>query len=188
MRQAEAHQVAERCRRRELARWLWRKSVPAAGTIVERYLAGRSILAVPPTIRFLRARGGHPAAMLAAFGLADVQGVHITHLSPDGTKLGKIMLGPTAGNPIVLAPPNDLGGLAIAEGIETALSAAQEGLGAWAAGSAGHMPKLAGVIAPLLYVEAVTILAEDDDAGRRGAEDLAGELIRLRPDIEARTL
>jgi hypothetical protein len=50
------------------------------------------------------------------------------------------------------------------------------------------MPKLAGVIAPLLYVEAVTILAEDDDAGRRGAEDLAGELIRLRPDIEARTL
>ncbi len=52
------------------------------------------------------------------------------------------MLGPNAGLPIVVAPVNDRLGLAIAEGIEDGLSVFVEtGLGVWAAGSAGNMPK-----------------------------------------------
>jgi len=71
-----------------------------------------------------------------------VRGVHLTRLKPDGsdrerTANGKIMIGHSAGVPIILAPPNDLLGMAISEGIEDALSAHEAtGLGAWAAGTA----------------------------------------------------
>jgi hypothetical protein len=113
--------------------------------------------------------------------------VHLTKLAPDGSKLGRIMMGGTETWPLALVPPNDLGGLSICEGIETALSARQAtNLGAWAAGAAGRMPGLAPHIAGLCGIEAVTVFAEDDDAGRRGAEGLARELGRLRPDIEIR--
>jgi hypothetical protein len=53
---------------------------------------------------------------------------HLILLNPDGSgkagvKLTKIGVGSHAELPIVLAPPNDLLGLAIAEGIEDALRA-----------------------------------------------------------------
>jgi hypothetical protein len=50
------------------------------------------------------------------------------------------MLGRSVGQPIVLAPVNDLGGLLIAEGIETTLACHASGLGLWAAGSASRLP------------------------------------------------
>ena len=70
----------------------------------------------------------------------DVMAVHLTRLDTDGSKLSekpKIMIGQGAkGFPIVVAPPNDLLGLVITEGIEDALSVHQAtGLGAWAAGA-----------------------------------------------------
>jgi hypothetical protein len=56
---------------------------------------------------------------------ANVTGVHLTRLTPDGGKAPidpvKIMLGPSAGLPIVLAPANDLLAIDIAEGIEKGL-------------------------------------------------------------------
>jgi hypothetical protein len=198
-RESEARTADDEAERRRKAQWLWRQSMPAIGTLAERYLAGRGITALPSVLRFLPARGGHPAAMLAAFGMpgepepgayrmgAPPSAVHLTKLAPDGTKLGKIMVGVTETWPLALVPPNDLGGLSICEGIETALSARQAtNLGAWAAGAAGRMPGLAPHIAGLCGIEAVTVFAEDDDAGRRGAEGLARELGRLRPDIEIR--
>ena len=131
--------------------------------------------------------------MIAAFGMAhettpgdleieekDISGVHITSLKPDGSgKAGshrdKIMIGKSAGVPIVLAPPNDLLGLAICEGIEDALSVHEAtGLGVWAAGSASRMPSLAAAIPD--YIECVTIIADDDDAGRTHANKLAAAL------------
>jgi hypothetical protein len=194
MRQAEAHQLEEAGKRRAKAQWLWGQAVPAAATVVEAYLAGRGITVVPPTLRFLPARGEHAPSMVAAFGFADIAAVHVTRLKPDGSGKApdaegraKIMVGPTESFPLALAPPNELGGLAVAEGIETALSVHQAtGLGAWAAGAAGRLARLAPGIASLSYVEAVTIFAEDDDAGRRGAHDLARELARLRRNIEVR--
>jgi hypothetical protein len=76
---------------------------------------------------------------------------------------------------IVISPPNDLLGLAVTEGIEDGLSVCQAtGLGVWAAGAAGFMPALAPLIPNC--IEVVTIYAHDDQAGQRGALDLARAL------------
>ena len=96
-----------------------------------------------------------------AFGLADgtepadleldhdVSAVHLTRLTPEGEKLNKIMLGPMSGQPLCLAPINDLGGLCVTEGIENALTMhLGTGLGAWAAGAANNLPKLATAMSP----------------------------------------
>jgi hypothetical protein len=157
------------------ARWLGSKRHPIAGSIAETYL--RTLRAcrgpLPATLGYLAPRGDHGPAMIAAFGFpaepesgclalnaVELRGVHITRLTPDGsgkagTSADKIMIGRSAGSPIVLAPANDLLGLAIAEGIEDALSVhAATGLGAWAAGAASRMPALAAAIPA--YVETVT--------------------------------
>jgi hypothetical protein len=81
------------------------------------------------------------------------------------------MIGHSTGSPIVLAPPNDLLGLAIAEGIEDALSAHEAtGVGAWAAGCASRLPKLDKAVPQ--YIDAISILAHDDLDGRRYAAEL----------------
>jgi hypothetical protein len=65
------------------------------------------------------------------------------------------------GSPIVLAPPNDMLGLAICEGVEDALSIHRAtGLGAWAAGGATRFPSLANTVPE--YIEAVTVVGHDD--------------------------
>jgi hypothetical protein len=74
---------------------------------------------IPPTLGYLPANGKHPPAMIAAFGFCEepepgvidppaiVAGVHITRLTLYGGKTAfdpvKIMLGPSAGLPIVVA-------------------------------------------------------------------------------------
>ena len=131
--------------------------------------------------------------MIAAFGITsepepgiiaiaghEVTAVHLTKLAVDGgqkssVQPNKIKIGSPKGSPIVLAPPNDLLGMCITEGIEDALSAHEAtGLGAWAAGSASLMPALAGTVPP--YIEHVSILAHRDPAGIKGANELARRL------------
>ena len=180
--------------KRTRANHLWDCRQSAADTVVETYLyeARGYRGAIPDTIGFLPPGAYQFPAMIAAFGPAyfdsenlphrwtAVAGIHLTFLEPDGSGKAaidrpKIMLGPSSGFPIVVAQPNDLLGLAITEGIEDALSVhAATGLGAWAAGSAGGMPGLADKVPD--YIEAVTICAHDDDAGRRGAYALAEAL------------
>jgi hypothetical protein len=78
--------------------------------------------------------------------------VHLTFLKPDGSSKAdvdpaKITIGSPTGAPLVLAPMNDLLGLAITEGIEDAISVHQEAdLGAWAAGSWSFMPALSHTV------------------------------------------
>ena len=48
------------------------------------------------------------------------------------------------------------------------------GLGVWAAGAAGRMPALADKVPR--WIDVVTIAAEADDAGRKGAAGLADRL------------
>jgi hypothetical protein len=176
------------------ARWLWSYRRPIEGSLAERYLRGARGYAgpLPSTLGFLPARGKHGGAMIAVFGLAHepepgvlaiddaaVRGGHITRLSPNGTKAGtnsdKIMIGRCTGSPIALAPVDDACGLTIAEGIEDTLSAhSATGLGAWAAGSASRLPALADVVPD--YVECVSILVDDDPAGRRHSAELAARL------------
>ncbi|MCH9751494.1 MAG: toprim domain-containing protein [Alphaproteobacteria bacterium] len=150
----------------------------------------------PATLRYLPAYKDYPHAVIAACGAATetepgelqtperVAAVHLTELSLDGlTKLGKRMLGPVSGHPIVLAPPGDGLGLVLAEGIEDALSVHQAtGLGAWAAGSAAHMTKL-GLVVPS-YIETVTLIEDDDRPGRKACDQLQAVLIER--DIEVR--
>jgi hypothetical protein len=150
---------------------------------------------LPATLGFLPARDKYPPAMIAAFGFADepepgilsasldVDAVHLTRLLPDGSDRergdqAKIMIARSKGLPVVIAPPNDLLGLAVTEGIEDALSVHEATrLGAWAAGAGGRLPALADVIP--VYVECVTIYAHADKTGQDGARALA-EALRLR--------
>ena len=186
------------------ARWLWSQWRSIDGSLAETYLReARGYKGpLPATLGFLRARGNHGPAMIAAFGIPDepepgqltiaenaVRGIHITRLASDGSgKAGshadKIMIGKSAGFPIVLAPANDLLGIAVTEGIEDALSVHETtGLGAWAAGSASRLPSLASAIPP--YIEEVTILMDDDIDGHRHAAELAARLssrkVHVRP-------
>jgi hypothetical protein len=189
------------------ARWLWRQRRAVPGTIVERYLRdvrgyGGSI---PATLGFLPARGEHPAAMIAAFGLPTepepgvlaildddakprdgVLGVQITRLDDAGRKIpgdAKITIGKCLGSPIVLAPMNDLLGLVITEGAEDALSIAEAtGLGAWAAGGASRLPALAATVPD--FTDAVSVIVDQDDAGRRHSAELIGRLKARRFAVE----
>lgn len=179
-------------------KYLWAKSRPTPGTPAETYLRtfrGYQGL-IPATLRFLPATDKHPPAMIAAFAMAveiepgilsvspdAVRAVHLTRLKPDG--LGKadhpnakIILGrDAAGIPIIAAPPNDLLGLAITEGIEDALSVhAATGLGAWAAGSAPRMPALAETVPD--YIDCIMIVGDNDDTGRKHASHLAERLTK----------
>jgi hypothetical protein len=150
---------------------------------------------VPSSLRFLPPRkpGQHPA-LIAPFGLAHecrpgelvmpperIKGVHLTLLCADGSgkadcEPNKLMIGSSSGWPLCIAPANDLGGLAVAEGVENALSLLQDtGLGAWAAGCANRLPLLADRMPP--HVEVVTISVDDDDAGRRYSDELAKRLL-----------
>jgi Toprim domain len=176
-----------------MLRSLWRRSVPAQGTVVETYLRSRRCWKSTETVRYLPPRGEHPPALIVPFGLptepepgvldiatADIHGIQLTKLKADGSGKAdvepkKMTLGQCVGWPIVLAAPNDLLGLTIAEGVEDALSNhLVSGRGAWAAGGANRMPALADRVPS--YVESVTILVDDNDAGRRGSEDLARRL------------
>ena len=195
----EPDNTADRVR---LARRLWGPRQPTAGTPAERYLRDCRGYAgpIPSTVAYMPARGEHVHAMIAAFGIANepepsllaitdgaVRAVHLTRLAPDGRGKAeienpKIAVGRPCGSPIVLAPPNDLLGLAITEGIEDALSVHEAtGLGAWAAGSASFLPSLADAVPD--YIECVTIYAHPDKAGQNGARGLAETLARRNIEV-----
>jgi hypothetical protein len=187
-------------RQHDKATWLWAQRKPITNTPAQRYLRARGITCpLPATLGFLSACGEHPPALISAFTIPDepepgivgtprlVQSVHLTKLKPDGSSKAdvepnKIIIGSPGSLPIVLAPPNDLLGLCVTEGIEDALTAHEAtGLGAWAAGSAGRLPKLADVIPS--YIECVTILAHDDQAGQDGARKLAEALYQRGVEV-----
>ena len=147
----------------EKAQWLWQHRQPVAGSPAETYLREVRAYAgpLPATLGFLppQKKSPHPA-MVAAFGIPDepepgelviaehqVRGVHLTLLALDGgkaeVKRNKLFVGSSSGWPIVIAPPNDLLGMVVTEGIEDALSARQAtGLGAWAATPPDECPLL----------------------------------------------
>jgi hypothetical protein len=184
------------------AAWLWNQRRPIEGTPAERYLRGRGIICpLPPTLGYLPSNQDYAPTLIAAFGIpdepkpgdlrvpGDVRAVHVTRLLPDGSDRergdrAKIILGSPGGLPIVLAPPNDLLALAITEGIEDAL-ALHEALfmGAWAAGSAGFLPKLAPHVPD--WIETV-VIEMHPDGGRRFAEELADSLRQRRIEVFVR--
>jgi len=189
-----------------LAQKLWRARRPVmAGCPVWTYL--RDVRGyqgpLPVTLGWLPSNGEHPDAMIAAFGFCGepepgvleppdvVKAIHLTRLTKDGDKLAapdkptKIMLGPMAGLPIVLAPPNDGLAIYIAEGIEKGLHLLKEfdfGVGVWVAGAAGNLPKIAEAVPS--YIEVVWIFADPDDVGLRNAKTAARLLDSRGHDVK----
>jgi hypothetical protein len=181
-----------KAKRLRVARWLWSVRKPIAGTIAEKYI--RDVRGYsgphPPTLGFLPPRYDYPPAIVGAFGLAlecapgeisiadaAVRGVHLTRLLPDGSgkavfedpdEQAKIMIGYSAGFPIVLAPMNDGLALGVTEGLEDGLSIWQSlGIGVWVAGSSSRLPALAEIVPAC--TDTAIVFAHNERDGQRHA-------------------
>lgn len=160
------------------AETIWRRTQGLRGTLGETYLRHRGC-ALPPRdshLRFLPADGQHPPSLCAA--VSDIRtgkpiSLHFTRLAPDGrgkagTDRDKLLLAGhrKRGGCIRLWPEEAVTrGLALAEGIESALAAAHVFTPIVATVDAGNMatfPVLSGI-------ESLTIFADHDDAGLRAA-------------------
>jgi putative DNA primase/helicase len=168
---------------------IWRASEAPERSPAARYLEGRGLALPTEPGRVLRFNPACPfgserrPAMVALIRNAETgrpQGVHRTPLTlagerargPDGSKLPKMILGAAAGGAVMLSPDREVeAGLAIAEGIESALAGLRRrpSLPTWAALSAGGVrvfPVLAGV-------EALAIYADHDAPGLEAARACA---------------
>jgi putative DNA primase/helicase len=166
-------------RRSEAALAVWQSAKLVKGTLVETYLALRSIHLPPPNaLRFhvgLRHPSGGIWPAMVALVTDSVDGtplaIHRTFLTADGRGKAPIepqrmMLGPCRGGVVRLAHPGDF--LMIGEGIETCLAAMQAtGHPVWAALSTS------GLRALNLPndVRDVIVLADGDEAGEAAARD-----------------
>lgn len=174
----------------ERAEALWRRAAPLQGTLAQRYLLGRGCLSPPidGDVRFLPATDKHPAAMVARITDAvtnDSLSLHFTRLNPDASKIDKRLLAGHVkrGGVIRLWPDSAVTqGIALAEGIETALSAAHLFTPIWAAVDAGNLalfPVLAGITS-------ITVFADNDPVGVSSARQCgkrwkdAGREVRIR--------
>ena len=171
---------------RDLAAHLWDTSEPLVGSIAETYLRRRGCC-LPPAdgdLRFLPARGDFSAAMLARITdvfSAEPISLHFTRLNPDGTKTAdtpkRLLAGHRKTGGVVRLWPDECvtTGLAIGEGIETCLAGAHGFTPIWCTVDAGNMaafPVLAGIAA-------LTIFADNDEAGRSAASTCAERWARV---------
>lgn len=162
--------------RREAAQEIWDKARPAAGTLVEAYLRARRVhMPVSDQLRFAPDMKHSPSkqrwpAMLAR--VADNSGfcaMQRTWLMRDGkakapVQPNKMTLGPMAGGAVRLFAADER--LGLAEGIETALSAAQlYSIPVWACLSANRLAKIE--LPQTLRV--LMIFADNGEVGRREA-------------------
>jgi len=180
----------------EFVRRLWGESLPIADTVVERYLAGRGLQGLHIVdLRFLPAcrhtpTGQNYLAMVAAvrrWPANEVVAIHRTFLRWDGS--GKIdhpqarmMLGDATGGAVQLAQASEQ--LALAEGIETALSVLQvSGIPTWACLSTAGLQR---VMVPDTVRE-VLICADNDAPGLKAAHAAADRLYRLGKQVRLAT-
>ena len=182
----DAADRADKAKRTRQALRIWRKAIPASGTLVETYLRARGItIPVPPSIRFLPDARHKPTGLELPAMVAGVQdhagrvvAIHRTFLSLDGTgKAGvrepKMSFGPVSGAAVRLA----LAGreLAVCEGIESALSFQQAtGITTWAALS---VPGVRSLVLPK-EISAVVLGPDGDAPGEGAAVDAARRFVR----------
>ena len=165
---------------------IWKAAIPAGGSLVETYLAWRSLmLPPPPSIRFHDAlkhpAGGKWPAMVALVtnGVDDTPlGIQRTFLARDGAGKAsldpaRMMLSRCGGGAVRLGAASGL--LMVGEGIETCLAVMQAtGHPAWAALSTSGMKAL---VLPE-SVQEVIVLADGDDPGESAARDCAWRWMR----------
>lgn len=197
-------EAAERARReadRQFCDAVWRQTAPAAGSPVETYLARRGLdLAGVEDVRFhpeaprsKRSAHSQPppppphAAMVALVRSADGggQALHVTYLTPDGSKAfgsrSKLMFGPTSQCAVRLAPMGSDGVLAVAEGIESARSfSALFGVPCWAALSTAGLQNF---VSPAGIKRLIIAADNDDDGAGRSAAQVLAERERRRCEV-----
>ncbi len=157
---------------------LWR-SCSRIGGEARAYLVARGC-AIPPADGALRWHpqlphpSGHAGPALVALVTDALTGeprtLHRTWVCADGRKAGvsppRMLLGGhrKAGGVIRLWPDEAVaGGLAVAEGIETALTAGRAFTPVWAAIDAGNL----GALPVLAGIEEIVLIVDNDPAGRR---------------------
>lgn len=174
------------------AEGLWRRTVPLAGTIGHGYLTNRGCV-IPPAdgdLRFLPAVECYPPCLVAKitdFVTNEPMSLHFTKLKLDGsgkagTERDKVMLRghQKKGGVIRLWPDEAVTtSLALAEGIESALSGAHLHQPVWAAVDAGNMADLPVVPG----IEVLVIYADNDPAGIKAARRLAGRWLSAERDV-----
>lgn len=164
------------------ATFLWQRSLPLTGSLVEMYLRSRSCFIESGALRFLPARNSHPPAMIARFGDGQLTGVHITRLRLDGkgkagTDKDRIMLGESMGQPIIVHDNPERAELIVAEGIEDAATLAiATGWTAWASGAAVRLPAVVGAAAGF---ERLFLAVDHDNAGLQAL----ARARMVRPDV-----
>lgn len=180
--QRDAERRAEAEKKARQALGLWNEARPIEGTPAEAYLRHRGInCPLPMSLRY------HPEcwhgatarrlpAMVALIEGADRPAIHRTYLREDGTGKAdaapdRAMLGAVAGGAVRLT--NGPGALAVAEGIETALSLScgllRGSVTIWAALSTSGLRGLCLPDRPGRLI----VATDGDDAGRAAGHDLA---------------
>ena len=163
---------------------LIKRAVPATGTLVETYLASRG-LTLPPTSPLLYLAGAYhwptglrlPAMLAPIVNIHtnEIQAAHLTFLKADGTgkanvSTPRLYVGPKSGGCVKLTPDDAVEyGLALAEGVETALVGVAAYYPTWACLDAGNLaafPALNGITS-------LTVLADNDGAGMKAAHEVA---------------
>jgi hypothetical protein len=161
---------------------IWQRTEPLRGTLAESYLRSRGCLLPPPDsdLRFLPAHDGHLPALCARITdavSAQPLSLHFTKIAADGRgKAGTcrdktLLAGHRKSGGVIRLWPDEAvtTGLAIAEGIETALAAAHDFQPVWACVDASNLSKF-----PVLAgIESLTIFADADAAGLTAARACA---------------
>ena len=178
---------------------IWSQTVSIQGTLAERYIRGRSISGpIPSQLRFHR-NLRHPEglrfpAMVGRVEAVDlgVVGLHRTYLMADAPRkidhpTAKAMLGPCKGGAVRVRSGSKA--LAVAEGIETALSLAmglENGIAVWAALSASGMASLR--LPPANAMGGQLIIGTDGEPrGRSAGAELADAAARRGWTVEILT-
>lgn len=171
---------------------LWAQRQPLAGSIGADYLRARRC-ALPPADGDLlfHPRLRHPTGYAGPALLARItdavtgepMGLHRTWITPEGkadVKPAKMTLGPKQGGVLRLWPDDTVStGVAIAEGIETALSIAHDYRPVWCVIDAGNM----AVLPILRGIECLVIGADNDPAGIAAANTCAGRWTAAGVDV-----
>ncbi|MET4296740.1 putative DNA primase/helicase [Bradyrhizobium sp. LB8.2] len=137
----------------------WAHALPIPGTLADSYLVSRGLTYSGDAIRF-RENDRTMVALMTDIVTNEPCGVHCTYLDGDGRKVERKMRGRAKNAVVRLTADEDVHyGLAIAEGVETAIATSFVPI--WATLSANTMrafPVLGGI-------ECLTIFADDDATG-----------------------
>ena len=157
---------------------IWRRTLPLRGTVGQSYLEHRGCMLPPKDshLRFLPASDKYPPSLCAA--VSDVRtgrpiSLHFTRLAADGrgkagTQQDKLLLAGhrKKGGVVRLWPDEAVTyGLALAEGIETALVSARIFSPVWSTVDSGNMAEFPVVPG----IDCLAVYADHDQAGLRAA-------------------